>query len=125
MAQQRGEVLFRYPGVNGVIYNVAFWCPACNCEHPYRIVPYDGGPVWAFNGDFIKPVFSPSLLVYKGGRGTGTGCHLFVGGSDGSKPGMIEYCSDCPHDWAGKTVPMIPFNIDTWDWDYPAIDSVR
>jgi len=58
-------------------------------------------PRWSFNGDVEKPTFSPSLLVYDRSSGERkTGCHLFV------RDGMIEYCGDCPHEFAGKTIPM-------------------
>lgn len=54
---------------------------------------------WDFNGDFEKPTFRPSMLIYPNnlhGRD-----HFFV------TKGKIEYLSDCEHSLAGRTVDMI------------------
>lgn len=106
------KVLRSYPPTE-----MAFWCPACKCEHPYRVVPVEGDqsqyPVWEWNGSMEKPTFSPSLLIFNRGRDSGTSCHLFV------REGRIEYCSDCPHEFAGKTVDMVPLDPETDDWVYP------
>ena len=89
---------------NGVL---VFWCPACEEHHPYNVAHPSNpdGPKWEFNGDFEKPTFRPSLLIYdwkeiRKGRKK-TACHLHV------IDGQIEYCSDCPHELSGKTVPMV------------------
>lgn len=78
--------------VRGVL-NVAgdvlmFWCPACECAHGV-----DG--TWAFDGDYDRPTFSPSVLSEGGGR-----CHSYV------RAGRIEFLSDCTHALAGTTVEM-------------------
>lgn len=77
-----------------------FYCPACKYHHPYNTVKVDNNPCWKFNGDMIKPTFTPSLKCF--GGSTGTSCHLFV------TDGKIIYCNDCPHEMAGKTIDMIP-----------------
>lgn len=68
---------------NGYFY--FFWCPACNQEHHYHVVP-DG---WTFNGNWDSPSFSPSLRL--------DNCHLFV------TDGKIDYCNDCKHHLNGKS----------------------
>lgn len=98
--------LYRGPEDDGYI----FWCPGCREVHQY-IVRSDGNrPAWTFNGNAESPSFEPSLLHPRSNptrdpRFVGR-CHLFV------RNGMIEYCSDCEHDLAGKTVPME--TLDNW-----------
>ena len=80
---------------------VAFWCPACECGHWVRIAGTDG--VWSFNGNFDKPTLTPSVLVRGTDRaGNPTVCHCHV------TDGHIQFCNDCTHDMASKTVPMEP-----------------
>lgn len=50
-----------------------------------------------------KPTFLPSLRYLSGTR-----CHLYV------TNGEIYYCNDCPHEFRGKTVPMVDFDIERW-----------
>lgn len=92
-----------------VIGGYVFWCPGCDQPHPYRVHPdpYRANmPMWSFNGDMDRPTFSPSLLVHPSpGQPR---CHLFV------KNGTIEFCGDCDHALAGKTVPMIEIPKDRW-----------
>lgn len=100
---------------------LTFWCPGCECAH--GIWTKDSrNPVtnaaWEFNGDFIRPTISPSVLV----RGTrditddehsrimagekidipDRVCHSFV------RDGRIQFLADCTHSLAGKTVDMEP-----------------
>lgn len=98
----------------------AFYCPGCGHEHVYHTV---GQVRWDFNGDMDKPTFTPSLLNRWGkyadpkwvepedqhpdkpGSWSGI-CHLFV------TNGVINYCGDCTHSYAGKqNVPM----KEIWD----------
>lgn len=76
---------------------------------------------WGFNGDFEKPTFSPSVKVTGKRRITDEEydriragekidipdmcCHSFV------RDGQIEFLSDCTHEFAGKTVPLQPFEV--------------
>lgn len=104
-----GDLLHAYPGLNGGDL-LAFWCPGCKEEHPYRISPEPQrptAPVWSFNGDYSKPTFRPSLLM-KGPNGPY--CHLHI------TDGQLEFCEDCPHELAGKTVPMVPWDESTNYW---------
>ena len=102
---------------------LAFYCPGCRMHHAFD-------SRWTFNGDYEKPTFSPSLLVGPWWRmphdwdrdiapknengdlllgpdgihilgGFEARCHSFV------RNGMIEFLSDCTHEFAGKTVPII------------------
>lgn len=98
----------------------AFQCPGCGENH----APSNK---WAFNGDYDKPTFSPSILVTSGHYSPGHSgpcwctweerfpnegpvpyrcgvCHSFV------TDGKIQFLNDCTHELAGQTVE-IP------DWD--------
>lgn len=115
-----------------------FWCPGCNEAHGIALGPNG----WRWNGDYDKPVFSPSVLVrgghfaewYRpGGECWCTHnaalvakgeqpvnfkcrvCHSFVGGADGAKPGFIQFLADSTHELAGQTVelPNYPFGPAT------------
>lgn len=89
-----------------------FYCPACDEPHVYRChADATDRPRWEFNGNVDRPTFTPSLLLFDipaPGQRT-TICHLFV------KEGMIEYCGDCPHEYAGKTIPLpeLPENMQS------------
>lgn len=87
-----------------------FYCPACQCRHSIRVgkdVP-ESVPKWSFNGNREKPTFEPSLRVLIPDNNPKdqwkTKCHIII------KDGMIEYCADCPHSMASKTIQMIPWN---------------
>lgn len=71
-----------------------FECPGCGCLHFFN-------DRWTFDGNTEKPTVSPSILVTYDGADKKTRCHLFI------RNGMIEFLSDCTHELAGKTVPMI------------------
>jgi len=85
---------------------VLFECPGCEEGHQIDTAR------WEFNGDYVKPTFSPSYLTWldanpdalpelrKGRYVTGWRCHSFI------KDGMIEYLSDCTHKLAGQTVAL-------------------
>jgi hypothetical protein len=95
---------------HGDCISYAFYCPGCaSLNRPYDIPLHcffvqHSNPNWnwEFNGDMGKPTFSPSLLNWGDGSEARkpSRCHLFV------KNGNIEYCPDCTHLLAGKTVPM-------------------
>lgn len=85
---------------SGELYAYHFWCIGCEEWHCYTLERPDGKG-WKFNGDEINPTFSPSLLYPD--KPTGR-CHLFV------RDGQIQYCGDCHHELAGKTVPMAPLD---------------
>lgn len=79
-----------------------FYCPACNAGHSFNTDPKRPN-VWQFNGDLVKPTFTPSLLIRfadDDGAGDAVRCHSFV------TDGKIKYLNDCSHAMAGKTVEM-------------------
>jgi hypothetical protein len=85
---------------------VLFWCPGC--DEPHQI----DTEKWEFNGDYVKPTFSPSYLIWldpnpnaspefrNGLYVTGFRCHSYI------KGGKIEYLGDCTHKLAGQTVAL-------------------
>jgi len=101
---------------------VLHWCPGCGESHKIPIgSPYSIKHQWAFNNDFIKPTFSPSVRirgkrrVFENGRWTGEWirnaegepvafcCHYFI------ENGKIRYCSDSTHALAGQTIDLPEF----------------
>lgn len=92
-----------------------FHCPGCGSVHGPTVGP-GSGPLWTFNGDHLKPVFSPSLLVTwsewtPNGAPADQGvwvnhvCHSFIG-CNGAQPGQIIFLGDCTHPLAGQTVDI-------------------
>lgn len=77
---------------------LVFHCPGCGYGHPYEV------PRWSWNGDMVRPSFTPSLLCNP--FSPEHRCHLFV------TDGRIHYCSDCHHKLAGQVVDMVPWNED-------------
>lgn len=76
-----------------------FWCPGCNMAHQIR----HGGPGrWRWNGDAVRPTFSPSVLVTweEGPARTPRVCHSFV------EDGRIRFLADSTHALAGQTVDL-------------------
>lgn len=100
-----------------------FWCPGCDETHSVRVVGA-GRPLWKYNGDPVKPTFTPSILVTNGHFASNhkkgdpcwctynaehpddpskfgcKRCHSFV------TDGKIQFLKDCSHALAGKTVPL-------------------
>lgn len=75
-----------------------WFCPGCKCGHAFET------PRWTWNGSFDKPTFSPSLLYERVIRNDKeVRCHTYV------RDGMIQFLSDCTHEFAGKTVPLPEF----------------
>lgn len=101
MGEQVGSKLYSLR--SGETRILLFYCPGCDGAHPYH-VGNPTGPTWSWNGDGDKPTFTPSLRVLN--HSGGTSCHLFL------TDGMIHYCSDSPHELAGKTVPCPDFPED-------------
>jgi len=97
----------------------AFECPACGENHWFQISPRI--PAWTWNNDFENPTVFPSIRV--GGTVPITDdeharilkgelikpkpfcCHFFI------KEGKIEFCADSTHEFAGKAVAMIDWEI--------------
>lgn len=105
---------------------LAFWCPGCKRAHTVRVAP--APEPWGFSGDYLRPTFTPSVLVtgrdftpkgradYDAWCAAGfpkpaptfdnadTRCHSFV------RDGQIQFLTDCTHALAGNTVPLAPFD---------------
>lgn len=87
-----------------------FPCPGCKSDH--RVIVKWGTnsgrtePQWSFNGDYVKPTFTPSLLVTWEFNKEEHGfvekhvCHSFI------TDGKIQFLSDCTHSLKGQTVEM-------------------
>jgi hypothetical protein len=77
-------------------------CPGCKTHHQIH-TRNKNGPNWSFNGDMVKPTFSPSLLVKWswGEEKTEHVCHSFI------RDGVWQFLGDCTHDLKGQNVPMI------------------
>ncbi len=108
---------------DGRFYGIQFNCPGCALLHgasganilPVRWLPEGqvqsphtaGKDSWTFNGDFDRPVFSPSVLstCEWGEDERKDVCHSWVG-CNGAQPGQIKFLSDCTHALAGQTVDL-------------------
>lgn len=85
---------------------IAIYCEGCKSHHVFSL---DSG--WTFNNDFVKPTFSPSMLVngnsvpeeFKGKEGY-LRCHSFV------TNGEIQYLSDCDHEYKNTTRKLLPLD---------------
>jgi hypothetical protein len=70
---------------------------------------------WHYDGNAECPTFSPSVRELQGQPGVDqkTRCHFTI------TKGMIEYHGDNSHEFAGQTLPLLPFSageIDRSDW---------
>ena len=84
---------------NGGLYAAVFVCPACGIYHQLKIGGEDG---WTFNGDFVRPTFTPSLLVEwcHGEDRLEKRCHSYI------RDGRIEFLADSKHALSGQTVEL-------------------
>lgn len=107
---------------------LTFWCPGCDGAHAIQIGE-GPGPRWVYNGNPVKPTFTPSILVtgvdftekgradFEAWHAAGcpdrhgqpfdrapTVCHSFV------TDGRIQFLSDCTHALAGQTVDIPDFD---------------
>jgi len=90
----------------------AHWCPACKQMHRLP-------DSWDFNGDVNRPTFTPSfkhsgMATVRDANGAWTGewvrdangntvseiCHYIL------TDGILNFCTDCTHDFKGKNVPL-------------------
>lgn len=96
--------------IQGECRYIYFYCPGCKSAHPFTVSHSSKeAPTWTFDENFESPTFSPSLLSFYQHPQTKqrvTTCHLFV------KKGVIEFCSDCPHELKGQKVPLPDFPPD-------------
>ncbi len=79
--------------------SVWFFCEGCGNRHK---IETRGDKVWGWNGDLVKPTFTPSVLATWNEPSGDKRCHSFV------KDGQIQYLNDCTHELAGKTIPLKP-----------------
>ena len=104
---------------------IAIFCPGCkSLHHIYTVMPTSSGAKWGFNGDFEKPTFTPSLLIYTGkyvhghedyddeGLGLSSICHSFI------TDGKIQFLADCTHELKNQTVELP-------DYDKTCNDEIR
>lgn len=78
-----------------------YYCPGCKFLHRVNTIPEEHrGFAWAFNGDFDKPTFTPSVNFP--GK-----CHHVI------TDGIIYFCDDSAHELKGQTVPLpeIPMRL--------------
>lgn len=90
------------------------WCPGCEELHAISVTaPNSNGARWAFNSDFEKPTFSPSvnIRVWGGERGADLKevCHYFL------NAGQLQFCPDTTHALSGQTVPLPPIPAELAD----------
>jgi hypothetical protein len=119
--------LVRLYDQDGVHYGYGHWCPGCNNYHPFfrtqrTTHTHQSAPVWGFDGNEMKPTFTPSMRVYtpeheyKDDTGTvhkfpeATRCHYHL------VKGRINYCADSPHKLRGVQGVELP-EIET-DGEY-------
>lgn len=87
------------------------WCPGCKERHSVYIdeAGHNNNIVWSFNGDYEKPTFSPSVkhstnvprtIEELTKPVTYVKCHYSI------TDGMIIYCNDSMHEFAGKSIPL-------------------
>jgi hypothetical protein len=90
--------------------NYYIWCPGCKEAHGFRTkAPTCEGPkqlpLWKFDGNIQSPSFTPSLLYLRhlaDYAGCGPRCHIVV------TDGKVNFCADCEHEYAGKTIDLLP-----------------
>lgn len=87
--------------------DLVFYCPGCECEHGiWTSKPAPSGAKWTWNGDMVRPTFTPSLVVvleYPQGHGRAPltkRCHSYI------TDGKIQFLSDSSHALAGQTVAL-------------------
>lgn len=81
--------------------SVVFYCPGCKRNHavPYTNTrPHTGG-LWFWDENQEQPTIEPSLRILTEANGP-SHCHVVV------TNGVLNYCGDCRHELAGKSVPM-------------------
>lgn len=83
-------------------YNVIFYCPGCKQLHSVYAFSFKSskGGQWQWNGDKVKPTFSPSVLYERENEPNMPRCHSFV------ENGIIRYLGDCGHALANQNVPL-------------------
>lgn len=88
---------------------ISFWCVGCRQPHAMPIVRARPAPArrWFFDGNMQAPTIEPSLRVMKM-DGVSTDCHVVI------TAGMLNYCADSVHRFAGHSVPMVDWDHENW-----------
>jgi Family of unknown function (DUF6527) len=79
---------------------LVFYCLGCRRYHSINVNSQTEAS-WQFNGDFVKPSISPSILIKD--MNENIICHSNI------KEGMITYEEKGIHDLIGMTLPMSEF----------------
>lgn len=81
------------------------WCPGCDKPHFFNISAQDHpqGKKWDFNGDVVKPTFSPDMRV-DDERGNVV-CRYYL------TDGRLQFMGDCTHVYRNRTVPLPEFPL--------------
>lgn len=90
---------------HGQPYGHYHYCPGCEGMHRLP-------PGWTFNGDLVRPTYSPSFKhTWRfGDSGGGKVCHYIL------TDGVLNYCSDSTHPLAGEAVPLPDIPPQFVDW---------
>jgi len=62
-----------------------------------------GYPCWEWNGDVDRPTITPSILCVRLGKTPRN--HFFI------REGNVQYLTDCEHEYAGKTIPLLDVDM--------------
>jgi len=113
-------MIIRPRHIEGELVVVYIWCPGCGYAHGFPLSKryYEGSsiygpehhkPIWTFNGNLDRPSITPSLRCFYTHPETKqeiTTCHLIL------TDGVINFCSDCQHVLAGKSIHLATFPED-------------
>lgn len=101
------DVVKMLPVAGTVEFEPMIFCPACRRGHVFHVSAINPeNHRWTWNGDRVKPTFSPSLLVHET-EGVGPRCHSVVTG------GTIAFQQDCGHEMRGQSAVLGPVP-DEW-----------
>jgi Family of unknown function (DUF6527) len=90
------------------IKTIAHYCCACDELHHFAVEkPFTNGCVWRWDGDLLKPTFSPSMDV---GKHTKLRCHYIL------SAGRVQFQVDCYHDLAGTTIELQDVPASAVEW---------
>ncbi len=81
------------------------WCPGCEEMH---VLPWKRGG-WTFDGNVDAPTFTPSFRHSYKAELSEQVCHYIL------TTGVLNFCGDCTHDLAGKSVPLPDLPIELQD----------
>jgi len=97
---------------HGQPYGHVHYCPGCDQMHRLP-------PGWTFNGDLVKPTYSPSFkhsMERTDGQWTKV-CHYIL------TDGVLNFCGDSTHALAGQSVPLPEIPARYADWGKRSSDN--